>query len=128
MVRASRLARRSTWASSREARSGLLKAMRGDCSTWVSTSASPAMPQICESTSLRANKPTTILRDRQLRDLLWRLLNAGIEFADLVAPAVEARPGLAREQIGAAQGCGRVLGHDAIELVGLARVLARNAV
>src|SRR6266571_1338031 len=69
-----------------------------------------------------------LLSDRLLSDRLRRSFGACIEFAELVAPAVKARSGLAREQIGAAHGRRRVLGHNAVELIGLARVLACNAV
>src|SRR5438309_12126894 len=50
------------------------------------------------------------LCDRLLSDRLRRSFGACIEFAELVAPAVKARSGLAREQIGAAHGRRRVLG------------------
>src|SRR5215468_391087 len=51
-----------------------------------------------------------------------------IELAVFVAPAVEARSFLAREQVGTAHGRRRVLGQQVVELVGFARVLARGAV
>src|SRR5215470_9896453 len=78
------------------------------------------------SPAQRYSEPPSLQGERGVS--LRRSFGTGIEFAVLVAPAVKAWSGLTREQVGAAHGCRRMLGHDAVELVGFARVLACNAV